>query len=255
MQTQFPLSIPFKTASAILRRIFGDRRCVLCRSVYTGESPLCPRCLALLTAEQAETSLSRQHPESSYNSENPAHAFSKVYSCGSYTGILRDMILAWKFNGRTEFGSVFRGMIAESADRIGRDCRPELIVPVPLHPSRLRKRGFNQSLVLAKYISAFSDSPLDKKSLARVRKTIPQSSLSGDERRENLHGAFAAEHHAFSGKRILLVDDVFTTGSTVGECARTMLEAGAEEINVLVLARARRNDSTLNTIHSFGNGI
>ena len=110
------------------------------------------------------------------------------------------------------------------------------IVPVPLHVDKLRSRGFNQSLLLAKALF-----PEEKKKighyLCRSRATIPQTGLNGDERRKNVVGAFAVpEPQKIEGKKICLVDDVFTTGTTVNECAKTLKKAGAAEVEVATLA-------------------
>ena len=113
----------------------------------------------------------------------------------------------------------------------------DLIAPVPLHPGRLRQRGFNQALLLAQ---AFPEAPLERELLARQRATPPQAGLNPKERRDNVQGAFAVTRpHLVKGKKILLLDDVFTTGATVKECARVLLEAGADAVDVLAVARVR----------------
>lgn len=113
------------------------------------------------------------------------------------------------------------------------------IVPVPLHPKRLRWRGFNQALLLARPLSKHTGTPIDAHSLRRLRATRPQVELTGAERRNNVARAFVVTRpRAIRGRRILLVDDVYTTGSTVEECSRALLAAGARVVDVLVLARA-----------------
>jgi ComF family protein len=118
-------------------------------------------------------------------------------------------------------------------------CPAELIVPVPLHPKRLRWRGFNQSVLLARQVSAVYKLPLDPFVLQRYRETPPQTQLNEEERHKNMRGAFVADpDRPVSGKTILLVDDVYTSGATVNECSRTLKQSGAKEIYVLTLARA-----------------
>jgi ComF family protein len=113
----------------------------------------------------------------------------------------------------------------------------DLVAPVPLHPSRLRQRGFNQALLLAQ---AFPEVPLEREFLARQRHTPPQAGLNPKERRDNVKGAFAVPRpELVKGKSILLIDDVFTTGATVRECAKVLRRAGAREVNVLTVARVR----------------
>jgi len=114
------------------------------------------------------------------------------------------------------------------------------VIPVPLHPSRLRQRGYNQSLLLAREVSQKYLIPLDFTSLRRVRPTPPQTQLSGAERRKNIRGAFAVQNpEPLAKASILLIDDVFTTGATVEECSKILLRAGAKRVDVLTLARAR----------------
>jgi len=113
-----------------------------------------------------------------------------------------------------------------------------LVMPVPLHPRRLRERGFNQSLLLARHVSSGLHAQLDFLSLRRVRYTRPQTELSKDERRKNVKMAFAvSDKKAVKGRNVLLVDDVATTGNTLNECARVLKKSGAEKVLCVTLAR------------------
>lgn len=115
----------------------------------------------------------------------------------------------------------------------------DLIMPVPLHRARLRWRGFNQAALLGEAIARRLERPLDAGSLVRVRETDPQTGKSMRERRQNIRDAFVIKRPArIANRRVLLVDDVMTTGATVDECARTLLAAGARRVDVLTLARA-----------------
>ncbi len=115
----------------------------------------------------------------------------------------------------------------------------DLIVPVPLHPKRLKQRGFNQALFLAR---AFPQMPLAREAVVRVRHTVPQVELKPKERRDNVKGAFAVPDPALvKGKNVLLLDDVYTTGSTVKECAKVLRRAGARQVEVLTVARVKHD--------------
>ena len=111
----------------------------------------------------------------------------------------------------------------------------EMVVPVPMHPNRLRQRGYNQSELLAKEIAAELGVPCEA-GLIRVRDTVQQARLEGDERRKNLQDAFRAEP-CVSGWRVLLVDDVYTTGETARECARALRAGGAISVSFLCYAK------------------
>jgi ComF family protein len=117
--------------------------------------------------------------------------------------------------------------------------RADLIIPVPLHVKRLRERGFNQAVLLGEILAKQWRLPLSRNNLCRIRWTEPQISLSAGERRDNVRGAFAVrEATSVRNRRIILVDDVYTTGSTVAECARTLKKGGAEAVFVATVARA-----------------
>ncbi len=113
----------------------------------------------------------------------------------------------------------------------------DLIIPVPLHIKRLRKRGFNQAVFLCREIEKRHTVPLDVSSLRRVRYTESQVGLNEDERVKNIKGAFDVQGGVFKGLKTLLVDDIFTTGATVNECSRVLRKAGADRVDVLTLAR------------------
>lgn len=163
--------------------------------------------------------------------------FIKVRSALYYTHNTPGAIRLFKYHGlfalRPAFAEFIRPILFEFKDT-------NLIVPVPLHKSRLRHRGFNQSLMLARIVSKQLKKDLDYTTLKRTRQTRAQTGLKGEERRRNVKGAFQVKDSSvFKGKRVLLVDDVYTTGATITECARTLKRAGAE-ISVLTLARTAR---------------
>ena len=114
----------------------------------------------------------------------------------------------------------------------------DLVIPVPLHLTRLRWRGFNQSLILARAIGLRINTPVDPWLLSRTRPTSPQTKLSREDRRANVRGAFQVNTPALAkGQRLLLVDDVYTSGATVEECARTLYQNGARSVDVFTAAR------------------
>jgi ComF family protein len=155
-----------------------------------------------------------------------------------YEGGIMDAIHQIKYNGRTYItGSVGELAASFAKERFG-DTNGFLLMPVPLHPKRLRERGFNQSLILARAIAANLDTEIDFLSLRRVRYTQPQTGLKKVERKRNVRGAFGlAGRPDLKGKTVILVDDVATTGSTLDECAKVLKKGGCEKVFCLVLAR------------------
>jgi ComF family protein len=118
------------------------------------------------------------------------------------------------------------------------DELPQAIVPVPLHRSRLRRRGYNQALELAKPLARALGIPLSRDALQRNRATTAQTDLSAIQRRRNVRGAFALRERDALPAHVAVLDDVFTTGATLGECARVLRRAGVQRVDVWALARA-----------------
>lgn len=147
------------------------------------------------------------------------------------------LVHGFKYGGKTTALSTF-GALKRSRPGLEELAGFELILPVPLHPRRLRERGFNQALLLAQVFFPREGKKIRSNLLVRNRWTEPQTTLAGQARRKNLAGAFTVpEPSLVAGKKILLIDDVFTTGSTVNLCAQALREAGAAEVQVLTLAR------------------
>jgi ComF family protein len=175
-------------------------------------------------------------------------AFDGARSFGVYTGKLRQVVLRLKFAGEERLGERLGELLAPAWDALppmGEFDSP-LIVPVPLHPSRRRERGFNQSELLAAGLvralvreSGGAALQVAKTCLRRKRATPPQTGLSVAARRENPRGAFeVVKPDAVQGRMIVLVDDVMTTGATLSACARALKRAGAAGVVGLTLARA-----------------
>lgn len=153
-----------------------------------------------------------------------------------YEEPLKKIVHRFKYQGKTVCLPSFASF-ARNLPQLAEIKEVDLIVPVPLHPTRLRERGFNQAMLLT---HAFfpNDPRITPELLIRSRPTAPQTGFSGAARRTNLKNAFTViKPHQLTKKKILLVDDVFTTGTTVNECAKVLKKAGAKEVIVLTLAR------------------
>lgn len=177
-----------------------------------------------------------------------AAAFDGARSFGLYAGKLRQAVLRVKFSGDERLGARLGALLATTWDLLpwaGGSDSP-LIIPVPLHPARRRERGFNQSELLAVGLARAlrrqrtgAAPQVARDCLRRKRATPPQTGLSVAARRENLRGAFAViKPDVFRGRRIVLVDDVMTTGATLSACASALKKAGAAQVMGLTLARA-----------------
>ncbi len=168
--------------------------------------------------------------------------YARAVAYGSYSGALRDLIHLLKYERVRPAAGVLGRMLAETAAVLVADfgkSRP-VVVPVPLHPSKERQRGFNQSELIARAAVKILDArlPLNRGALIRRRATGSQTGLSRPQRRLNLRGAFEVVRPAdIAGRDVLLVDDVFTTGTTVSECTRVLRRAGAGRVWVATVAR------------------
>jgi len=162
-----------------------------------------------------------------------------------YHGAIVPLVHLFKYSFWPSLADQLSGLIIERLHALFPAWQPEALIPVPLHKRRLRWRGFNQSLLLAKRLSPVWRVPVVEP-LKRTRNTLPQVRLEPEARLVNIAGAFTiTDIEAIRGKRLCLLDDVSTTGSTLGECARVLLEAGAAEVRALVLALPRSPEAEL----------
>ena len=195
-------------------------------------SPLCPRCGIPFAAPEAEDRLCG----GCLVTRLP---FALARAVGLYEATLLKAIHLFKYGRRIGIGKVLGSIMADFAGRTWEMRDFSLIMPVPLHRKRLQARGFNQAVILAREIAKRFAIPLDFLTMKRQRPTAPQVGLGQAERSANVRGAFTVRsREGISGHRILLVDDVYTTGNTLAECAGTLIDAGAGSVAVLTLARA-----------------
>lgn len=165
-------------------------------------------------------------------------AFDHARAAMRFSDVARDLVHLLKYGDRLDLVKPFAMWMSRAGDELLREA--DALVPVPLHWTRLFQRRFNQSAELARAISRQKELPVIDDVLLRVRATPPQVGLARDERAKNVHRAFAIEKSArpkVKGKRIVLIDDVLTTGATANACARILRRAGASRVDVLTLAR------------------
>ncbi len=155
-----------------------------------------------------------------------------------HEGLIKESLHAIKFGSELHLVRPVAQLLAKTVQE-WRRAGFDLLIPVPLHPRRLGQRGFNQSALLARFLSSSLSTPLDLAILKRTQWTVPQTRLSREERLSNVKNAFCVEHsRRLKGKRVLLVDDVFTTGSTLSECAGVLKTSGAQEVSAVTVSRA-----------------
>lgn len=162
----------------------------------------------------------------------PPH-FDATLAAYRYEFPVDKLIQSFKYGHRLALGMYFGQQLAD----ISRHIVADVIIPLPLHPLRLRERGFNQALELARPISAALKLPIDMTGCTRIRNTPAQANLEWRNRTKNMRGAFHCTRD-YTGKRVILVDDVMTSGASLDECARTLKLHGATAITLVVVARA-----------------
>ena len=229
--------------------------CQAClESIHPVEGPLCAACGERLVSRFAG-------PENKFHSERDGSplclaclqnepVFSRAAAHGSYDGGLREMIHLLKYERVRPAAAVLGRMLAEVVADVAEAFGPEapVIMAVPLHASKMRQRGFNQSELIARAMLKLKPAALDVKlnttALVRSRATESQTGLTPPQRRENVRGAFkVVRSDQITGRDILLVDDVFTTGTTASECARVLRRAGAARVFVVTVARVLKPEA------------
>lgn len=218
----------------------GSWLCATCTaSIEVIHPPLCRRCgLPLQPPGAGETP-----PLRCSGCREASTEWEALLAYAYHAGALREAIHQFKYEDLRCLAPVLGGLMADGWKSLAPDgWQPHAIVPIPLHPSRQRQRGYNQATLLARELSAHLRCQMADNVLIRVRATAPQVGLGVHERRENVQGAFRCQDDRLRDKRIMLVDDVCTTGSTLESACLALKEAGAASVLAYTLARVRPAD-------------
>jgi len=209
--------------------------CAGCREkIIPLRSPLCPVCGVPFATENGI-----DHPCG--QCLTTIRPYIAARAATHFEGPVQELIHRLKYGKKSHLSRPLGLLTAAALGNFLAEIAADGIVPVPLHRKRLRQRGFNQSQLIGRVLAKKWHIPLMAHNLRRIRWTEPQTGLSAAERETNIRGAFAVEApDRFKGKRLLLVDDVYTTGSTVAECAKTLCRSGAQGVMVITVARAVR---------------
>ncbi|WP_454852097.1 ComF family protein [Rhizobium binxianense] len=221
--------------------------CAACGIATGGHRGLCPRCWSGIRfierpyCEVLGIPFSHDLGTGILSAEAIANPppFDRLRSAATHDHAVRDLVHGLKYRDRTDLASMMAGWMLRASD--GTVERADALIPVPLHRTRMLSRKFNQAAELARHLARLSGRPLLPATLIRIKRTSQQVGLGARAREDNVRGAFAIavgrENDVF-GKRIVLVDDVYTTGATVSAATRVLRKAGAADITVLTFARA-----------------
>lgn len=236
---------------AALARLLFPPLCPACYRIVTKPGTICGRCWPTIRffeppwCEVLGTPFAFDMGEGAVSPEAIANAppFRRLRSTALYDGVTGALVRHLKYSD----GTYLAPWLAEWMIRAGRQLMDDadLVIPVPLHRSRLFARRFNQSAELARAIAALSGKPFRPEALIRRKRTAHQTGLDIQARADNVRGAFIVPEAEFihvAGKTILLIDDVYTTGATVSVAAKALLKAGATHVDVLTFARAMGGD-------------
>ncbi len=230
---------PISLALKHLQQHLMPGSCLLC-AADSSSTLLCPACTADLPAlpEHCCPQCGEQttHGERCGACLKEPPAFTRIHALFRYEFPVDRIIQAFKYGHQLALANWAGERLAEIINAADYD----LMIPLPLHPERLRQRGFNQSIEIARCIASHTNIPFDHQALIRNRATAPQAELAMKERSRNVRGAFECRGD-LSGYRILLVDDVMTTGATLREAARVLNLHGAATIHIAVIARALKH--------------
>lgn len=204
----------------------GHWLCAAClRRVERAESPICGSCHQPV-----------QPGAPPHGCRRGAATPSTISAVGAHAGPLREAVHALKYQGRHGVAATLAELLAPAMEPLVGEA--DLLIPVPLHGTRQRERGYNQSAILATELRYLLPLELQPAALRRTRATAQQTELTGPQRAANVRGAFAAEAALVQGRRVWVLDDVYTTGATMGACVSALRAAGAREVRSAVVALA-----------------
>ncbi|MBD5492033.1 MAG: ComF family protein [Lachnospiraceae bacterium] len=193
------------------------------------EPPFCMKC---------GKHLAREEKEYCSDCASHTHLYDRGRALFSYKSV-SDSIARFKYRGRQEYAAYYAARMAEGLSGFIRACRADALIPVPLHKSKLKARGYNQAEVLAEELSALTGIPMFPDLIERVEKTAPMKDLSAAERQNNLKRAFKIRRNDVKLSTIIIIDDIYTTGSTIDAVSREFKKAGVKRIYFLTLAIGR----------------
>lgn len=234
-----------KTIKVNLLDYLFPARCVACDEVTEGSCKgLCPKCRDKIVyikdpyCLKCGKQLKKEEKEYCSDCEKIRHLFESGVSLYDY-GSMADSIFRFKYSGRTEYASFYGKDLYEKKAHWLREVRPDALVPVPIHSSRMRKRGYNQAALIARELSKHSGIPVKEHLIERNGRTRPLKDLSHTERQNNLKRAFKIRQNDVKLNTIVIIDDIYTTGSTIDAMTRVLKEAGITKVHFITLTIGR----------------
>lgn len=220
--------------------VFFPKRCAVCDDVIAGEEGICPGCVSKVRLLTGDTCMLcgkkvKDGAAYCYDCNCKEHVFKRNFSVFMYTD-MRESLYRFKYNGRAEYAKYYAKMAYGLHKKQLQKINADAVIPVPLHVSRQRKRGYNQAEEFAKELALLMGVPVRNDLIRRIKRTKPLKTLNASQRQNNLKKAFLFTQNDVKLSTIILVDDIFTTGATLDAVAGICRGAGVDKIYTLTIA-------------------
>lgn len=228
-----------------LLSIFYPPRCPVCDGIPDYGKDICPECELRLTevfepvCKKCGKPLEDERAEYCYDCSRTCHVYDAGKAVFVYRAQMKESLYRFKYHNRQEYARYYAMRTAKKYGAWIRQMGVEAIVPIPLHAKRYRERGYNQAELYARRLGRALDLPVETKLLVRVKNTVPQKELNDISRKNNLKKAFKYSGNIVQFKKILLVDDIYTTGSTINAAAEVLKNGGIQKIFFVCISIGR----------------
>ena len=227
--------------------ILYPARCPICHGILKGRDGICPECRKKLPyirepkCKKCGKQMESAEEEYCRDCKRFSHAFDRGAAVYTYNDVMARSIAMFKYHNRREYAKVYAKEMYRCCSRFLKSCAPEVILPVPIHRQKKRQRGFNQAELVAKELGKLLNVPVDADYLIRKAKTIPQKELTRQQRKRNLKEAFGVSKDGKYYKRVLLIDDIYTTGATMDAVSEILRENQTKIIFFLTICVGRNS--------------
>ena len=229
-----------------LERIFFPNTCPICGKVIKPKGKICKECIEKVNivqepkCQKCGKQLGTDEKLFCTDCSNTKHIFDRGVCIFEYTDEIKKSLYEFKYGNKRCYNDLFGYTGAVKYRKLFNEWKADVILPVPMYYKKQRKRGYNQAEEFGKSLSEYTGIEIDCKSLVRMKDTKPQKGLNKEERYTNLQNAIAVDRERIKGKTsVLLVDDIYTTGSTLDACAEVLKKAGIEKVYFMCVAGGR----------------
>ena len=218
------------------------RRCPICHEIIRGKSTtVCQSCVKKLPilkeprCKKCSKPIDNPETEYCFDCQHKKHYFDEGYAILLYNAKMQESMAYFKFQGRREYGEFYAKLLMKVARQIIKRWQIEVLLPVPIHRARISTRGYNQTEIIGRVLSKGLSIPIQTNLIKRVKNTKAQKELNISERKENVRDAFVISQEVSNYRQILIIDDIYTTGSTIDEIAKELQKMGVKKVFFLTV--------------------